>query len=203
MSPYREHFTAPVETDRVIFLPIAYNGRTVSSYAAWGVMACAVWIVTRAIVGPVVAGAHVWTLPLGLLAWPLLPILSARWLRRGSLLIGTHSLRQVGLLRERKVEWSDISDVYTASARGLLRNVPMRYVKATTGELRIQEFTVEDANGTLDWALSAATTGRLHEIAERVSRDGKSARRWRWYALSGLLILFASICFGTEPWTFG
>ena len=200
MSPYREP-SKPAETNRFIQLPVTRARRLILGPCLWFL---AVWFfvfVLAGIIEPLVTGESWWTLPLGLLAWPLFPFLVTRVMRLESVLIGAQSLRRVGFFGEKAVRWDAIQGVRRFTRRAKNRRIPLIGVQTEDGELVIAELAVDDAKGVLDWALAAAAEGRLQDIEERVRTEGRDPRRPLWYAPHVAVALVLSLVLGGYLYT--
>ncbi|MCB9656386.1 MAG: hypothetical protein H6726_01965 [Sandaracinaceae bacterium] len=195
MSAYREPAT-PAESDRFITLPVTRARRVVLGPSLWFLAVWFLFFVLAGIVSPFATGVGWWKLPVCVLVWPLFPWGVTRVARMESVLVGATGLRRVGLWRERFVAWRDITDVRRFSRRVKSRDIPLIALESADGELVIAELAVDDPKGVLDWALAAATSDRLHEIEDRVRREGRPAGRSRWYAPHVAVALLLSAVFG-------
>jgi hypothetical protein len=196
MSPYRD-VPEPAETNQYIELP----NRRPPRYGMHSFLSTALMIVTHgavvyAIVAPFRVGAPWWSLGLGVLAWPLLPVLVSRRFVWNTQLIGTQELVVQGLFRDRKLRWSEVLGVESTTQPGLFGDVLSLTVNTRRGDFRLADFKALDPQRTLDWALDAAAEGRLVDIAERVAREGKPRRGWQGNWAGIAFSLFATALVG-------
>lgn len=187
-------FTPP-ET-RFISLPVILQRRVVVGVGLWCMLVWGLAFVVLGIIEPFVTGASWWKLPVCLLVWPAFPWLAARFTRLDTVLIGPKSLRRVGILRERAVPWSEVKGVRRITRRVRHRDVPLLSVQTAGRELILADLSVDDDNAVLEWALAAATSGRAHEIEERVRVEGQPAGRARWYVVHVIVAVTLSAALG-------
>jgi hypothetical protein len=194
MNPYREP-PAHLESDHVVFLPRAYQGRHDLRYLLGHVLVLPLAFAVPQLFRALVHGGGDWTL----LGWVpvllLLPVVLTRVRLRGSILIGARSIRRVGFLRERVTTWDQLAEVPEAPRSGS----PSKGAQAALEELERAQLFVRDRSGMLGWTLDAAREGRFAEIAQRVHAEGRAPRRWRWYVPEAAAVLAMVLLASIEP----
>lgn len=194
MNPYREP-PPKLESNHAVFLSPAGGEHSVPLRLFTYIVLLPLVFAVPAVVRGLLHGWGSWT-QLGWVGVLLLPpLVLARARVRGGILIGPGSVRRVGFWRERATTWEQLAAVAEGSRSGLGNTEG----PALWDELERAQLFVRDPSGMLGWTLDAVRDGRVAEIAERVHREGRPPRRWRWYVPDAVGVLALILLLSVRP----
>ncbi|MBW2461292.1 MAG: hypothetical protein JRH11_06570 [Deltaproteobacteria bacterium] len=188
-APSPEVVTLPPHRGRRVFL-----GFGLWFLAIWFVLFGVAWVLDAAITGQEVWRVAPAVLILGVTVWVI-----AKTLRLETIYVGNLEIRRVGVLREHRIKWADVTGSHwiTRRRRGARPPVRLLMIDGAAGqELLVAPNQVGDPTGVLAWAIAEATAGRPEAIDERIRHEGKRPRKNRVFAVHGAIGLALFVVMG-------
>ncbi len=160
----------------------------------WFVLFGVAWVVDAAITGEEVWRVAPAALILAVTVWVI-----AKTMRLETIYVGNLEIRRVGVLREHRIKWADVTGSHWITRPRRRNRPPVRLLMidgASGQELLVAPNQVDDPTGVLAWAIAEATAGRPEAIDERVRREGKRPRKNKVFAVHGAIGLVFFVMMG-------